>query len=212
MYNEFYFSIAVTEEQISCAQKLVNYSLQYHPVSNIWDSTKKDKTRQLRLTGTIGEIVFADVYRLPRPKRSFGAIDGQDYGKDFELKVGEKKYIFDVKTMLRKSNIFYPGYVLNIPARNIHRKDSITDNYFCISLHRGERDLIASFLGYISKQDITEGKIGILYPKDTQRIRADQSSFTFFEDTYEIFFKNIKSPFISPRIEKMKTYKKLKLK
>jgi hypothetical protein len=41
--NEFYFSIDVSEEQIAYAQKLVDYSLKHHPVSNIWDKEKKIK-------------------------------------------------------------------------------------------------------------------------------------------------------------------------
>ena len=212
MKNEFYFTIKVSKEQVSEAKKLVQYSLEHHPISNIWDATKKDETKKLRTIGSIGEIVFADVYRLPRPSRSFGAVDGQDYGKDFELKIKDKIFVFDVKTMHRKSNRFYSNYVLNIPARNIRREDSKTDNYFCISLHKEGQELYASFLGYLSKQDIIDEKIGILYPKNTKRVRADKTSFTFFEDTYEVFFENIGSPFVSSRIRGMEGFKELHLK
>ena len=212
MNNQFYFSIQVQKEQIQYAMELVEYSLKHHPVSNIWDKNKESKTQELRLTGTIGEIVFADIYKLKRPAKSFGAIDGQDYGKDFELTLKENKFNFDVKTMHRKSNIFYKDYVLNIPARNIHRKDSITDFYYCISLHEKSDNMIASFLGYISKKDILYGKIGILYNRGTKRIRADKTSFTFYEDTYEIFFKDINTPFISERIRKFKGFEKMVLK
>ncbi len=211
MKNEFYFSIEVSKEQLTTAKEIVEYSLKHHPISNIWDATAKEKTQKLRMIGSIGEIIFADIYRLSRPSRSFGAVDGQDYGKDFELKINDKKLVFDVKTMHRKSNIFYPNYVLNIPARNIQRKDSITDNYFCISLHKENNILIASFLGYLSKQDIIDGKIGILYKKGSKRIRGDNTSFTFYEDTYEVFFKDIITPFVSDRIKKMESYKKMKL-
>ena len=211
MINKFYFSIIVSNEQLNYAKKLVDYSLTNHPVSNIWDNTKKEKTKDLRITGTVGETVFADTYKLNRPSKSFGAVDGQDYGKDFELILPKNKMIFDVKTMSRKSNIFYENYVLNIPARNIRRKDSVTDYYFCISLHKSSGITIASFLGYILKSDITEGKIGILYKKGAKRTRADKTHFTFFEDTYEVFFKDIKSPFISPRIQKFKGFQKLLL-
>ena len=210
MNNQFYFSIQVQKEQLQYAKELVEYSLKHHPVSNIWDKKKsknpsdsliKDKkTKELRLTGTIGEIVFADTYILKRPTKSFGAVDGQDFGKDFELILKENSFNFDVKTMHRKSNIFYKDYVLNIPARNIHRKESITDFYYCISLHEKSNNMIASFLGYISKKDIVDRKIGILYKEGTKRIRADKTSFSFYEDTYEVFFKDIITPFISPRI------------
>ncbi len=209
MENEFYFSVFVTKEQIVYAQELVAYSLKYHPVANIWDKNKKEKTKTLRMTGTIGEIVFADLYQLPRPTRSFGAIDGQDFGKDFALVINDTKMNVDVKTMHRKSNVFYQNYVLNIPARNIHRTDSLTEYYYCISLHNNRRQTIASILGYVKKEDITSGKIGILYKKGTKRIRADKTYFTFYEDTYEIFFKDIKTPFLNGEIQNTPGFKKL---
>lgn len=207
MENKFYFSIEVTNEQIKYAKSLVDYSLKNHPIPNIWDKHKKEKTKTLRTTGSIGEVVFADTYKLDRPIRSFGAIDGQDYGKDFELQINSTIMNFDVKTMHRKSNIFYKNYVLNIPARNIKRNDSITDYYYCISLHNSNNKTIASFIGYINKQDIIDEKFGILYPKGEKRIRKDKTYFTFFEDTYEVYFKNIKSPLISDRIKKMTGFK-----
>ena len=211
MINKFYFSIKVQQEQIDYALALVEYSLKHHPVSNIWDSTKKDQTKSLRTTGTIGEVVFADTHKLDRPSRSFGAIDGQDYGKDFEIIIRGKKMNFDVKTMHRKSNVFYKNYVLNIPARNIKRSDSITDYYYCISLHTEGKDTIASMIGYLKKQDILDGKIGIFYEKGSERIRKDGTSFTFFEDTYEVFFENITAPFVSDRIKGFDGFKMLKL-
>lgn len=204
--NEFYFSVDVEPEQIDYAKKLVDYSLKHHPVKNIWDKEKKDKTFDLRMTGTLGEIVFADLYKLKRPHRSFGAIDGQDYGQDFRLLLKGKEMVFDIKSMHRKSNIFYENYVLNIPARNIQRPDSLTDYYYCISLHQKNNKTIASIIGYLSKKDILDKKIGILYRKGSERIRADKSRFCFFEDTYEVFFKNINSPFISERIKNFKGF------
>ncbi len=212
MRNEYYFSIEVKKEQITYAQKLVDYSLKHHPVSNIWDENKKKDTPRLRMTGTTGEVVFADVYRLPRPVRSYGALDGQDYGKDFVLTIGGKSVNFDLKTMHRKSNRFYRKYVLNIPARNIRRQDSLTDHYFCISLHDEGSKVIASFLGFFDKKEVLSGAIGILYPKGSKRVRADQTSFVFQEDTYEVFFEDLYSPFLSPRIEKMDGFRKLFLK
>lgn len=114
----------------------------------------------------------------------------------------------DVKTMHRKTNVFYKNYVLNIPARNILRADSITDFYYCISLHNYNNKIIASVIGYVNKQDIIEGKIGILYKKGTKRIRKDNTYFTFFEDTYEVFFENIETPFITERIKKIPSFRK----
>jgi hypothetical protein len=209
--NKFYFSVPVTEAQIEYAKQLVEYSIKHHPVPNIWDQHKKEKTEKLRMTGTIGEIVFADLYELERPKRSFGAIDGQDYGKDFEMTIGKISGKFDIKTMHRKSNVFYKDYVLNIPARNINRPDSVTDYYYCISLHKENNRTIASVIGYIKKEDIIKGDIGILYKKGTKRIRRDKTHFTFYEDTYEIYFKDIKEPVLTEKIKKIKNFNKLYL-
>jgi hypothetical protein len=212
MQNQFYFDINVSQEQKDYTKELVDYSLAHHPVSNIWDAKKKDKTRALRLTGTLGEVVFADLYGLPRPKRSFGAIDGQDYGKDFEITANGILMNIDIKTMHRKSGVFYENYVLNIPGRNIKRKDSITDYYYCISLHEQGNQTIASIIGYIRKEDVVSEKIGILYKKDAKRIRKNGTSFIFFEDTYEVFFKDIKSPLINDRIRNLEGFTLRKLK
>ena len=211
MINEFYFSLPVSLEQIQKTKELVRYSLQHHPVPNIWDKTRQKQTYKLRFTGTLGEIVFADTYQLPRPNKSFGAIDGQDYGKDFEMKNGTQIRNFDIKTMQRKSAVFYENYVLNIPARNILRKDSQTDCYFCMNIHRKNTLIIASFIGSIDKKDVVAEKIGILYKKGARRIRKDGSYFNFAEDTYEIFFKNIKTPFLTERIKKISGFQLHKL-
>ncbi|MBN2892957.1 MAG: hypothetical protein JXL97_13905 [Bacteroidales bacterium] len=208
MKNEFYISFNVQQEQIEYAKELVEYSLKNHPISNIWDKEKKEETEKLRMIGTLGEIIFADIYKLPRPSRSFGAIDGQDFGKDFQLKTKTQTFNVDIKTMRRKDNRFYKNYVLNIPARNINRTDSLTDYYFCISLHEKDEKTTASLLGIVSKKEIIDGKIGILYKKGTKRKRADKTFFTFYEDTYEVFFENISRPFINKRIQSLPSFKK----
>ncbi len=208
----FYFQILVNNDQKKYAKDLVIYSLKHHTISNIWDKNKKEETAKLRYTGTLGEIVFADTYKSERPAKSFGADDGQDFGQDFQIQFKSRLMNFDIKTMMRKSNKFYRNYVLNIPSRNIHRKDSKTNYYFCISMHTVKNKTIASFIGYVNKNDIISKKIGVLYKSGTERIRADKTKFTFYEDTYEVFFKNIKTPFVSKRIESFEGYKKLYLK
>jgi hypothetical protein len=212
MQNEYYFSIRVTQEQIDLAKELVEYSLIHHPISNIWDDNNKSKTSKLRFTGTLGEIIFSDLYKLKRPTRSFGAIDGQDYGKDFEINIGNQTMNFDIKTMHRESNRFYKNYVLNIPARNVNRKDSLTDYYYCLSLHEESNYSTASVLGYVKKDSIRNGKVGILYSKGSKRVRSNGTSFTFFEDTYEIIFEDIITPLISKRIETLNSFIKYRLK
>jgi hypothetical protein len=109
--------------------------------------------------------------------------------------------------MRRKSDVFYENYVLNIPARNLNQNNNLTDCYFCISIHEKKNVFFASLLGYIFKQDILNSKCGILYKKGSSRKRADKSSFEFYEDTYEIDFKDIRSPFLNQRIRNIKGFK-----
>jgi hypothetical protein len=208
MKNEFFFQIDISDEQISLANKLVDYSIANHPVKDIFSNDPKGKERQreFRFTGTIGEIVFADAYGLPRPTKSFGAIDGQDFGQDFVFLLDGLPKSFDVKTMNRKSNNFRENYVLNLPAYQMHRETVITDFYFCINIHKNENQYVASFLGYVSKNEIETGAVGILYKKGTRRIKDDGGSFIFQRDTYEVDFKDISSPLINNKIQAMPNF------
>lgn len=208
-----HFQIEVTGEQKSYARAIVEYSIENHPVTDIFAGDPNGKKRQFefRYTGSLGEIVFADTYNLKRPTRSFGAIDGQDYGQDFALTVNDKQLSIDVKSMYRKSNRFLENYVLNIPGYQMRKEFSSTDYYFCISLHDHENKTFATFLGLIKKSDILEGKIGDLFAAGTIRLRQDQTSFAFMRDTYEIMFRHITPPVITDRIKLLPGYKELVL-
>lgn len=213
MENEFYFQIEVTDEQKQYAIKLVDYSIEHHPVTDIFahDPDGKKRQREFRYTGTLGEVVFADAYELPRPTRSFGAIDGQDYGQDFILLVNEEPHSIDVKSMHRKGNVFLANYVLNIPSYQLHKEFSKTEYYFCMSFHEAKGKTYATFIGFIKKQDVLDGKIGDLFVQGTRRIREDHTSFVFMRDTYEIMFKNILTPLVTDRIKELPGYKELHL-
>lgn len=213
MNNEFYFQIAVTDEQKQYAIKLVDYSIEHHPVTDIFanDPDGKRRQREFRYTGTLGEVVFADAYELPRPTRSFGAIDGQDYGQDFILLINDKECSVDIKSMHRKGNVFLANYVLNIPSYQLHKKFSKTDYYFCISFHENDTQTYATFIGLIKKDDILTGKIGDLFITGTRRIREDKTSFVFLRDTYEVMFKHIATPPVTDRIKSLLGYKELHL-
>lgn len=203
MINDFYFQFKVNNEQLKYAEELVEYSILNHPVSDIFsnDPNGKERQREFRLTGTLGEVVFADAYGLKRPSRSFGAIDGQDYGQDFLLEVQNKKMSFDVKTMGRKNNNFRENYVLNLPKYQMDKDSVITDYYFCISLHKNSsNNFMASFIGYVSKVEIMSSKLGILYKAGTKRIKDDGGFFIFQRDTYEVDFKDISTPFLNDKI------------
>jgi hypothetical protein len=186
--------LEVSDEQINFANELVEHSIKNHPIPNIWDKdfTKKEKTKEYRFTGTMGEVIFADLYNLERPTKSFGAIDGQDYGKDFKIFIFNKKVFVDVKTMNRRVNSFHKDYVLNIPAKQLLRKDSLTEFYVHISLYKEKQKILAYLIGIINKKDILSNLIGIFYPAGSRRIRADGTGFIFNEDTYEVEFKDFK--------------------
>lgn len=212
--NEFYFQLLVTDEQKKYAMDLVDYSILHHPVKDIYadDPDGKRRQREFRFTGTLGEVVFSDAYGLLRPTRSFGAIDGQDYGQDFLLNVGGFSYSIDVKSMHRNGNVFLDNYVLNIPSYQLHKKFSKTDYYFCISFHDQGNLTYATFIGFIKKDDVISGKIGDLFVRGTRRIREDGTSFVFMRDTYEIMFKHISTPLVTDRIKRISGYKELHLK
>ncbi len=210
MNNEFYIQLNVTDEQKACARQLVEYSLAHHHVANIWDKStdKKHNTRLLRYTGSLGEVVFADLYQLPRPQRSFGAVDGQDWGQDFVLRTDNTIFSLDIKAMKRQSGTLGADYVLNIPASQLHKPNSRTTHYFCLSFHQSERlGTVASLLGFVDKQAVEEGTLGNLYQAGTRRVRADQSEFVFHEATYEILFQDIHSPLLTDRIRQLPGFK-----
>lgn len=208
------FQVIATEEQIKYASELVEYSIKNHTIPNIWDidKSKKEQTSFFRFIGSLGETVFADAYNLPRHKKSFGALDGQDYGNDFIVNIDGMEYIIDLKSMHRKNDIFYGFYVLNIPSNQLHKIQSITDLYYCLSIHKENDNYFVSFLGTIKKKDIMDGNVGILYKEGTSRIRADNSSFKLISDTYEIEFKDFIKPLISDHIKSMKGFKLINIK
>ena len=208
------FQVKATKEQIEYTNKIVEYSIEHHKVSNIWDKSKyrKNNTSFYRFIGSLGEVVFADVYGIPRHTRSFGAVDGQDYGDDFEIEINGAKTIVDLKSMHRKNDKFYGNYVLNIPSIQVHKMKSLTDVYFCISINKRNNDYFISFLGIISKKEILDGKTGILYKRGTKRIRGNDTYFTFIDDTYEIDFKDFEPPFITPRMQKINGFKLIEIK
>ncbi len=205
------FQIAVTDEQKHYAIGLVDYSIANHPVTDIFanDPDGKKRQREFRYTGTLGEVVFADAYHLPRPTRSFGAIDGQDNGQDFLLDHHGEQYSIDVKSMHRKGNRFRGNYVLNIPAYQLYKEFSVTDYYFCISFHNADNATYATFLGFIKKEDVLSGKIGDLFKEGTTRIREDNTEFIFHRDTYEIMFKHIDPPIVLDQIKNMAGFKRI---
>lgn len=213
MNDCFIFQIEVTREQKEYAIQLVDYSIANHPVTDIfaYDPDGKKRQREFRYTGTLGEVVFADTYHLPRPEKSFGATDGQDFGQDFLFDINNHSFSIDVKSMHRKSNRFKDNYVLNIPSYQLKKEFSKTDYYFCISFHSDSDKTFATFLGFINKAEILSGKIGDLFVKGQKRIREDQTSFVFQRDTYEVMFKHITPPMVLGYIKRLPGFKKVEI-
>jgi len=225
------FYLDISREQLEYANYLVMQSLYFHPVSNIWDkkvsfneeynSTFWTKKRKFdfknRIVGTLGEVVFADYYRLPRPTRSFGAIDGQDYGQDFKMRyiMNNRVYsaIIDLKTMRRNNLNIKSHYVQNIPKSNIDRIDGLNGYYFSLvidfpsnienvflfenntsTLREYQQNYKALFVGFVTKRIIY--KYGTLYKEGTIRTNDFGNSFEFSTDTYEIPFKYFIKPWM----------------
>jgi len=223
-------------EQIESAMNFALYSLKEHHVSNIWDphqpivnndifwNQNKKQDFMRRFIGTLGEIAFADYYNLPRPAKSFGAVNGQDYGSDFHFFLRDRSFvtreiIVDLKTMRRDSYHVKKEYVQNLSEYTISRIDSLTGLYFSntliiskyientfhlfdeqISFNFNSPSLLMLFSGYINKADIL--KNAILFPANTIRTRGNiqtsNSTFSFTHATYEIMFKHLSRPWLVP--------------
>ena len=183
-----HYAVRVTAEQRAYADALVGHAMAHHSVSNVWDGDPRHagRTRELRTTGTLGEVVFADAYGLARPERSFGADDGQDYGRDFVLVVGGAPRRVDVKAMGRRSPRLEPHYVLNVSARQLRRDDGETDLFAHVSLSPRGRPTAAVLVGAVSRAALLAGRAGRLFRAGAVRTRANGTTFAFYEDTYEI--------------------------
>ncbi|WP_353719593.1 hypothetical protein [Dyadobacter sp. 676] len=213
--NGTYIQISVGNEQKLFARQLVDHSIKHHRVSNIWDKNadRLAQTRMMRFTGTLGEVVFADCYHFPRPSRSFGAIDGQDWGQDFLIRSETEEFAVDIKSMKRRSGTLAGDYVLNIPSSQLHKPGSKTSHYFCISFHQSVSEgTIASLLGFIDKQALENGELGTLYLSGARRTRADGSTFKFDEPTYEVPFSHIAPPVITGSLRRIKGFRLCALK
>ena len=216
MRNKGYFQFRVTPEQINAARELVEYSLIHHPVTDIYADDKKDtygltgvdRAKAYRLTGTLGEILFADVYGLPRPTRSFGAIDGQDHGRDFKLPINDTLVSVDVKTMRRNHASLRSYYVLDLPAYQI-QKNHLTNCYFHITLIADDRltleNCTAAFVGYIHKNEINT--LGEFFPNGSKRPKDSGKPVYFSRDTYEIKLGDLLSPPIPETAKSLPEFK-----
>ena len=220
MRNQSIFKFRASEEQILYTKQLVEYSIENHPITDVYANDRADtyglsgvmRSQEYRFVGSLGEVLFADVYGLPRPRRSFGAIDGQDYGRDFTLPVNGQSVNVDLKTMHRNFRFPFDYYVLDLPAYQLNKLESQTDCYFHISLSYDRMnpvEFIAYFIGFISKDDIQRyGEwfaAGSLRPNDSGR------EVLFSRETYEVMFGDFLSPPMPPACENLPDFQIIRL-
>lgn len=226
------FTHNITLEQIEYAKNLALHSMIHHSVGNIWDNGSEEKfdgknwtedNKKMfrnRFVGTVGETIFSDYHNIERPSRSYGAVDGQDKGKDYHFIIGAKKesreMVLDLKTMRRNSANVQKHYVLNIPEHQLDKSDSETGHYYVLSLvlpedatktflFEEENVFIKNnipimkiiFIGYLDKKTLHE-KVKFNKKGDVS-MRDDGNKMTHYYSSYEIPFSNFKKPWTVSR-------------
>lgn len=195
--------IEITEEQCRTALDMADYAVKNHKVTDIFKNDApnsnglngQDRSRERRFVGTLGEIIYADYYGFPRPKKSFGAVDGQDNGRDFSSPIESEKSV-DVKTMRRKRvDNLKPYYVANLEDRQLSKENSLTDLYFIITIEGDNSNFNprkAVLCGYISPSELK--KKSTFYPAGS-KVQNDWGKIIYHQrDTYEIEFKHLYTP------------------
>jgi hypothetical protein len=163
--------IKVTPEMLV---RIENY-LKSH---NLGNRGVEDGDKRKQLVGLLGEIIVTE--RLTgRPVNLDERNDGFDGGFDL-IHNGRR---IDVKTMERKS--FVRGdYVNNF---YIMQESYAADVIVFCSFNSKEG--ILEICGWIPKKELATR--GIFYKAGTLRKRADNTSFTFRQDNYEVENKNL---------------------
>lgn len=142
----------ITPEQIAYARELVDFSLQNHHVANTWRD--KSQTYHYRLTGTLCEVLFADVYGLHRPARAFGAANGQDFGRDFVL-CGK---VIDIKGRITETPKLYN---FQINAWQAERPNCKTDYYYFMQCYPKETPKYCLLLGSALCEDVRAERVAV---------------------------------------------------
>lgn len=211
-----FFIAKVPENILAYVRRIVNYSIDNHPVSNKWDKTKKKETRTLRMTGSIGEVMFAWFYGKECPVRAYGAVDGQDYGKDFNHIIDSTIANIDVKSQRRTVPYLDDYYACNISTEQLSRQN-LTTHYYSMSIyHTGSylegEDVHAYFTGFISKSIITDKNNGIgeFFPPNTKMKNGSKKGADFDDEHYECGLKHLQHLDIEFTKEKIKGNKDIK--
>ena len=207
--NDCYFQIQVTEEQKRYAKKLVESSMiqDFEPTRFRFNPDGKKMVERERYRGTLGEVVYADTYELPRPKFANGSFDAKEYGQKFLL-ANITQYIVcpkttTIKTLQRDDNVFYDNNVLRITKDDLSAEYYYSDYYGCICFHEDDETTIATFVGLINKESVMNGEIGNICLRGTRRTRKDCAIVIESNDTYEIMLKEIDRPILTNRIKNL---------
>lgn len=171
----------VTNEQVQYAKNALQRSLDSFDYSQYSHTRKLSQDDLYRFfCGFLGEVLFADVYRLPRPKECYG-LNGQDNGLDFVLG-GEN---CDVKTsFLRTFPTIATQLSFILSLYTIDKISSLTTRYFFIKIVETTKNYFAYFVGSATKQQIKERKIGNVYKKGEAMQTASKNGLS------EIVVKN----------------------
>lgn len=121
-----------------------------------------DGDDQQQFFGLLAQVVVSDLLNLPRPENT-GSFDG---GVDFFLN-GES---YDVKCMIRTCDFRTRTFVHNF---NGCQADYLVDNYVFCNYNKTEGHF--EICGWISKAAFKQ--IGCFFPKGTERMRDDGSTF-----------------------------------
>lgn len=196
--------VQINQGMIRWAMYWAQMSIIENPVPDIYandspDSCGRsgvDKSILYRFEGVLGETIYALLYGFKVPERAFGAIDGQDHGRDYSVP-GRPDLSVDVKTMKRKSTRFEPYYVFNLENRQVSKTGSLTDFYFCMSLigNNPYAPECAAIHGYVTPDDVK--KYGTFCPAGTYSNNDMGINLKHERDTYEIEIGKLSKPWYS---------------
>jgi hypothetical protein len=177
----------ITDEQVTYAKTALAKSLGV-PFSNYWDlENEKANTEKLRFFGFLGEVAFADAYKLPRPSDCYG-FNGQDKGSDFILCGAH----IDIKTAPLKVRPKHAEYFTFMPSvRIIDKVDSITDNYFFVGIYEERGVYTCYFAGSALAKDLKNRKIGKEHRKG-EILNFSTKSYTIQTDCIRLNATQIK--------------------
>jgi len=196
----------VAAEQIVYTQKIVQHSLENHSASNIW--ADGGKTYHYRLTGTLGEVIFADLYDLPRPKLAFGAVGGQDFGRDFVLAGGRN---IDVKTSMQRTPTLKDEHGVLIKKMQINDVKNQTDIYYFLRLYAVGWDLFCMAFGTLLASDVKAGRVGKLKLNGEITQRGNGAVWVNDNDCFDIKISELTAIKPNKKMESLGDYKLLTL-